>query len=323
MIQEWSGVGRLGARFYFTRPSIVTATDLASSLSKGVADKVLYIRHHVVAAFSENSDFVNDAVPIQLEKLLFTPLRKGKAELSEALDGVKREKCVKAGLETLEKRPKYMGDEAKVQKALRAYLNALGKARVGHLGESECKELNEAYMEYLDTMEESLFNAFQNPPIIVIDALDECTKEERCIVLQSLLHSVSDTHAYKLLLTCRPEADIHSELQEHNDVICRSAHPLLSETHLPEQDISIYATKYLGTILDTAQIKQFVTRANGLFIWASTARAYLNSAKSNKWKLHSRFGMLIKTGPHASALYDLYQQVLLSATPDQEVLFIW
>lgn len=309
MIQVWLSEGRLGARFYFTKPSVVSATDLASSLSRSIADKVPRIRRHIVAAVSKNSDFVNDAVAIQLENLLFTPLREGMAEISKALDAIKEEKSRKDGLESSDRRPRYPTNDAKVHEAERLYLEALGKVRMGQRNEGEVKALEEAYMRYLESMEASLLNALTYPPVIAIDALDECSERERHIVLRSLLRSISTCHSCKLLLTCRPESDIHEDLQAHKDVICQPAYSLLSDANDPNHDISIYTNVHLGNILNPSQISRFIERANGLFIWAATAAEFLTSSRG---LVKNRFNMLLTSSPQESPLMSLYREILTS-----------
>ena len=55
----------------------------------------------------------------------------------------------------------------------------------------------------------SLEKALVAQPIIVIDALDECTEGDRVKTLQYMLDAaISDPGIFKLFLTCRPEEDI-------------------------------------------------------------------------------------------------------------------
>lgn len=315
MIQEWLGERRLGARFYFTKPSIVKATKLASSLSRGLADRALHIRHHIAAAVARHLDFVNDRIPDQLDLLVFQPLKNGKGTLSEALEAIRAEKISKSGIKSIEKALRYIGDSEVVKNAEKEYLCRLESLRMGQPGEGRKTTLEEASMRYLDAVETELVKLFEEPLIIVIDALDECS-EERLLVLNSFLGTATSPPTYKLLLTCRPENDIYSKIQENAQVICRPTDSLLAETNHPSRDISIYASMHLKNVLNDFQVSQFVIRAGGLFVWASTARRFLEGAKNDPTRVMMRFKKLMVPNSRESAMKDLYYDILESAIPE-------
>src|SRR5271170_8432899 len=131
MTQKWENEGTLLARFFFSKPSTVTANGLASTLAKDLTKSVPLLRPLVLAALKEHDDFSSCPLQRQLDWLMYTPL----------------------------------------------------------------KSLNESR-------------------ILVIDALDECSKADRAVLLNSTLEFITSFDAgscpLKVLLTSRPEDDIVS-----------------------------------------------------------------------------------------------------------------
>ena len=195
MTQKWENEGTLLARFFFSKPSTVTANGLASTLAKDLAKNVPLLRPLVLTALEEHDDFSSCPLQQQLEWLVFAPLR------------------------------------------------SLNESRV-----------------------------------MVIDALDECSKADRNVLLKSILDFVNSFDAgscrLKILITSRPEDDIVSRIREprYAKLIERVNFSLHSKENTSnEDDIRVYITRAFSNCLTPGQCELLVKKANGLFIWASTA----------------------------------------------------
>jgi len=132
--------------------------------------------------------------------------------------------------------------------------------------------------------------------ILIIDALDECEKDEDVgIILQLLAKARSlTTIRLRVFLTSRPEIPIrynmyHTILAEHQDFILHDI-PLKIVNH----DISLFLEHSLRIIRQELTLgadwpgadwpgevvlRQLVLYASGLFIWASTACRFIREGK--------------------------------------------
>ena len=143
--------------------------------------------------------------------------------------------------------------------------------------------------------------------ILVIDALDECSKADRAVLLNSILDFITSFDAgscpLKVLLTSRPEDDIVSLIYEprYAKSIHRANFSLHSKENTSnENDIGIYITKVLSSHLTSEQRELLTKRANGLFIWASTAQSLISSA----FDPTGRFEELMESDSSLNSLYD-------------------
>jgi hypothetical protein len=193
----------------------------------------------------------------------------------------------------------------------------LEQARKETANESHKQALELAYMAYAEALEKAYEDCLARSPIIIVDALDECSVVDRGILLKSLLDflqeaGLGENRPLKVFLTCRPEADILSHLQEprYNHLAHHADFGIRLEGNSSNHsDIRLYANGNLGHILSPAQINLFVTRAEGLFIWASTARTFLAGALDPS----TRFKDLIAPNTKGSPLDSLYDKILRSA----------
>ncbi|PVG01713.1 hypothetical protein CPB86DRAFT_812019 [Serendipita vermifera] len=122
----------------------------------------------------------------------------------------------------------------------------------------------------------------QRPLILVIDAVDECALKERKILLEILV-ARSPHLKLKIFLTSRPEPDISTAIAGSAIV-----HSMEFRLHGVEysynvEDIKQYIRHHLSDDLSEEQCQGLVGRAEGLFIWASTAhQEFLNSDETVK-----------------------------------------
>ncbi|CAG8677904.1 472_t:CDS:2, partial [Acaulospora colombiana] len=119
MVDEWSKSWRMGAQFHFNKPAIVTAESLATTLCKGIAEKIPEIRGRITAAINVHSEFMQDPISAQLEWLVFTPLREERDDLVATLHAIRKEKIEKGAMEVPEERPRSKRGDSNVQEAER------------------------------------------------------------------------------------------------------------------------------------------------------------------------------------------------------------
>jgi hypothetical protein len=157
--------------------------------------------------------------------------------------------------------------------------------------------------------------------ILVIDALDECSRADRAVLLKSTLDFIGGFEAgscpLKVLLTSRPEDDIVSRVREPRyakliDNVNFSLHS--KENTSNEDDVQIYITRVLSNHLNPEQVDLLTKRANGLFIWASTAQAFISSALDPV----ARFEKLIESDSSLNSLYDDVLNVALESAGDEK-----
>jgi hypothetical protein len=132
--------------------------------------------------------------------------------------------------------------------------------------------------------------------IVVIDALDECSMADRGKILDSLLAFIREDRSgpcpLKILLTSRPEPDITSRIDTpaYNNLVRRLNFSLWpTQDPSNQEDIRLYTAEHLSDLLTAKQMDRFVARAEGLFIWAATARHFLRKAIN----FNDRFNILM------------------------------
>ncbi|CCA74778.1 related to S. pombe trp-asp repeat containing protein [Serendipita indica DSM 11827] len=121
----------------------------------------------------------------------------------------------------------------------------------------------------------------QKRTILVIDAFDECKSgTQRRELLDSLAMAVRETRNLKIFITSRPDPVIESVLQPLS-IKAQLKDRLHDVSHHDNiDDIASYVHQSLHDILPQDKRQQLVDKANGLFIWASTACRMLTSETS-------------------------------------------
>ncbi|CCA76665.1 related to archipelago beta form (F-box-WD40 repeat protein) [Serendipita indica DSM 11827] len=109
----------------------------------------------------------------------------------------------------------------------------------------------------------------QNPVMLVIDAIDECKSgRQRKELVEALSAAAQENKNLRIFITSRPDPII--EKAKLTDRLHDTSHRDNVE------DIAIYVHQSLGGILSSDKRRRLVNKANGLFIWASTACRMLN-----------------------------------------------
>jgi hypothetical protein len=318
MAQKWEREGALIARFFFSIPNSVTnANDLPTTLARDLANSGLSLRSLILKAINDHPNTTGHSIQEKLEWFVFTPLKQRRDGLAQGLNQVRNNMEEKAYSQEPENMHPEISDLSDIKRFEASYRQALEQVRHQSADES-CKEvLKQAHVAYSEALEKAYVNALARSPVIVIDALDECTVVDRGILLTALLGFLyevgpNESPPLKVFFTCRPEVNILSHIQEprYNYLVHQADFKTRSEENPSnDDDIAIYANKYLEQVLSTAEIRLFITRANGLFIWASTARAFLAEALDPS----ARFEGLIAPNMKGSPLDSLYDKILRSA----------
>jgi hypothetical protein len=172
--------------------------------------------------------------------------------------------------------------------------------------------------------------------ILVVDALDECDKEEH---IQMILQLLAEARTLKMVqlrifLTSRPETPIRHGIHripqaERQDFILQDIPQAIID-----HDISLFLEHNLGMIRQEwtlgadwpseVDLKQLVLHASGLFIWASTACRFIHKGK--RQLARTRLNVILKgssrtvTAPE-NHLNEIYLAVLnhsISEYSDEE-----
>ena len=162
------------------------------------------------------------------------------------------------------------------------------------------------------------------PIVLIIDALDECGREaDRRDLMQALSKGFSNLPSFiRIMVVSRQESDIQHALGSHSHV--RQCH-LDTNSVINKEDISEYVRHRLeririrnGRLGDhwpgEDKISSLANRADGLFLWASTACLYIESYTPDR-----RLSQLVhkQQGGHSSGpfahLDSLYETGLQSA----------
>jgi hypothetical protein len=96
MTQKCEKEGTLLTRFFFSKPSTVTANGLASTLAKDMTKSVPSLRPLVLAALKEHNDFSSCPLQRQMDWLVYTPLKslnESRILVIDALDECSKADC--------------------------------------------------------------------------------------------------------------------------------------------------------------------------------------------------------------------------------------
>ncbi|KFX99139.1 hypothetical protein O988_04021 [Pseudogymnoascus sp. VKM F-3808] len=172
-----------------------------------------------------------------------------------------------------------------------------------------------------------------SPPssyMLIVDALDECDKEEHIRIILGVLAEVQTLKTVRLrvFLTSRPETPIRHgfyqipDAEYHNFVLHSIPQSIINH------DISIFLRYKLDCVANERSlgagwpgeqvVKRLVCNASGLFIWAATACRFIREGRRFAAK---RLGMIMKSGSTINApekhLNEIYLTVLQhSISPD-------
>lgn len=167
------------------------------------------------------------------------------------------------------------------------------------------------------TLEEQYTAMFANPlramertVILVIDALDECDPTPRKQLMDLILSSLPELPYLRLFITSRPEtyAELSKALPNH---VLKST----SDEEKGSNDVEIFILESTrNSSLQTEQVQKLIERANGLFIWASTACKIVGSIALEPEEILDEL-----VGPNFAEMDALYDVALKSTLLTLEV----
>jgi hypothetical protein len=156
--------------------------------------------------------------------------------------------------------------------------------------------------------------------LLVVDALDECDKEDDIGMIVQLLATAPSLSRARLrvFLTSRPEVPIRHGFRNvsdtrHQDFVLHNISP-----SIVDRDISLFLGHSLGCLAmdrnlrdwpSESDVETLVRNAGGLFIWAATASRFIKEAPF----VEERLRTLLRNGPSATVDNDsrtIYDTVL-------------
>ncbi|CCA75380.1 related to vegetatible incompatibility protein HET-E-1 [Serendipita indica DSM 11827] len=156
---------------------------------------------------------------------------------------------------------------------------------------------------------------WQERVILVIDALDECKSgSQRRELIEALSTAVQGSKNLKIFMTSRPDPVIQAVLGSLS-IKAKSEDRLHDVSH-PDNvdDIAVYVHRSLDGVLPEDKRQRLVGKANGLFIWASTAcRMLTNEATMNSHE--SIYDQLISLD-QCGAIDEVYGLIFERTDPD-------
>ncbi|TFK74133.1 WD40 repeat-like protein, partial [Pluteus cervinus] len=168
------------------------------------------------------------------------------------------------------------------------------------------------FQQFFEEPLKGLCYTFQQPLVIVIDALDECGGEkDRVQLLHCLTKLEHICNQLKVFITSRGNTEIQTGLCR-----CSRMHQLLPSAS--NNDIDIFLRFYCSNFgFSDQDLKHLVNAAEGLFIWAETAIEYLRTPFNKQRGLQ----VLLKQRQSSTDtvyhnIHQLYNTILSEATPD-------
>ncbi|CCA77656.1 hypothetical protein PIIN_11634 [Serendipita indica DSM 11827] len=151
--------------------------------------------------------------------------------------------------------------------------------------------------------------------ILVIDAIDECKSgSQRRELLEALATAARECANLKIFLTSRPDPVIEAVLQ--GLLIKEKLENRLHDVKHPDttNDIAVYVHHSLHEVLPQDKRPRLAEKANGLFIWASTACRMLTSETrlSSPEDVYDRLISLDQPG----VIDDLYNLIFERTDPE-------
>ncbi|CCA75993.1 related to WD40-repeat protein (notchless protein) [Serendipita indica DSM 11827] len=156
----------------------------------------------------------------------------------------------------------------------------------------------------------------QQRVILTIDAIDECRSgSQRKELLDTLATATQEIANLKIFITSRPDPVIEAVLQPLSKKA--KLQDRLHDANQPDNinDIAVFVTQSLDGVLSHEKMQRLVAKANGLFIWASTACRMLTS-KTNLSSSDHIYDRLVSMN-QPGAIDDVYDLVFERTEPEQ------
>jgi hypothetical protein len=215
----------------------------------------------------------------------------------------------------------FFSREAEQSRTSRLFYSTIAQQGISNLG-SDLQSLVALGIPKLKspvsaTLEEQYTAMFVNPlramgrtAIIVIDALDECDPTPRKQLIRLILSSLPELPYLRLFITSRPETYTELSKALPNHVIKST-----SDEEKGSHNVEIFildSTK--NSSLQAEHVQKLIERANGLFIWASTACKIVGSLALEPEEILDEL-----IGPNFAEMDALYGVALRSTLSTLEV----
>lgn len=173
---------------------------------------------------------------------------------------------------------------------------------------------NELIVELLSSLRDE---SLQSPLIIVVDALNECDREDDVIQILHLLAASRKLGRvrFRILITSTPEKYIQEKMSE----LTGAARPDIALHDVPDyivnHDIFLFLVQNLANFrFPEEELRRLVQKAAGLFIWADTACRFItNGELFGKRRLHDILEHISSGTSPEEHLNKLYLTVLKNA----------
>ncbi|KAG8714715.1 hypothetical protein FRC09_017326, partial [Ceratobasidium sp. 395] len=164
-------------------------------------------------------------------------------------------------------------------------------------------------------------------PVVVVDALDECSEYgDARLFLSALLRFAKDL-PIKFFVTCRPDSTALTKLSDGGEIPYSLFHLHDIEESLVRADIETYLAEELKTMQATpTQIQALADRSGALFIFAATAVRYIGLDKpsiDHQMRLDILLGVSLNPGSRAYRPLDSLYTAILSAALEDDDLEPW
>ncbi|KAG8725023.1 hypothetical protein FRC09_009923 [Ceratobasidium sp. 395] len=161
-------------------------------------------------------------------------------------------------------------------------------------------------------------------PIVVVDALDECSDYGDARSFLSVLLRFAQDLPVRFFVTCRPDSTALTKLTDRGETSYSLLHLHDIEQSLVQADIETYLADELKPMQATpTQIHELTNKSGALFIFAATAVRYLGLDKpsiDHQMRLGILLGVSSYQGSKAYRPLDmLYTAILSSALKDDDL----
>ncbi len=137
-------------------------------------------------------------------------------------------------------------------------------------------------------------NSIQSPLLVVVDAMDECDKDDAIKIILECLAELNkqETSRLRIFITSRPELAVRLGFRDmleilHHDLVLHDV-----PRRIVDQDITLYLREQLkGIQLDAHTISRLTEKASGLFVWAATACRFI---KKNTYFASNRLSRVLE-----------------------------
>ena len=191
-------------------------------------------------------------------------------------------------------------------------------------GDPDCSSwrIGKQFLNFMVKPLTAMFRDTRGVPVIVLDALDECSDQSLVAELLSVILKHSKSLPVKFFITSRPEVVLKETFDHslgHSNFILHEV-----EKEIVKADIELYVKAYLHDKCNRpnwpaqAELKMLVDKCGILFIYAATVCKYVaqRGRSSMPGRLSDVVNSKLETSGLNQPLHILYERILQSAYAD-------